>query len=58
MVKFADDTTVSGFISNNDENDYRDEFTRLVNWCSQNNLALNVKKTKEIDFSKISKCSD
>ena len=45
---------MSGFISDSDENDYRDEVIRLGIWCSQNNLALNAKKTKTIivDFLK------
>ena len=52
MVKFADDTTLCGHITDNDEGQYREEVTNLVRWCDQNNLLLNVKKTKEmiIDF--------
>ena len=46
--KFADDTTVVGWISNNDETEYRKEIENLVNWCGNNNLSLNVNKTKEI----------
>ncbi|XP_073669588.1 uncharacterized protein [Paramisgurnus dabryanus] len=51
-IKFADDTTVVGEISNNDENAYRDEVDRLTGWCKNNNLTMNVKKTKEmiVDF--------
>ncbi len=50
---FADDTTVVGLISNRDETNYRSEVSRLAGWCSDNNLSLNVEKTKEIvvDFS-------
>ncbi|KAF7664535.1 hypothetical protein LDENG_00172280, partial [Lucifuga dentata] len=35
-----------------DESAYRDEVRRLTAWCSENNLALNTSKTKEliIDF--------
>ena len=52
VVKFSDDTTVEGLISNDDESVYRGEVERLVGWCSENNLELNVSKTKEmiIDF--------
>ena len=52
VVKYADDTTVTGFISNDDESQYRDQIVGLVNWCNENNLSLNVSKTKEmiIDF--------
>ncbi|KAI2647702.1 putative RNA-directed DNA polymerase from transposon BS [Labeo rohita] len=48
FIKFADDTTVVGLISNNDETNYRSEMSRLAGWCSGNNLSLNVEKTKEI----------
>ncbi|XP_031159417.2 uncharacterized protein LOC116052744 [Sander lucioperca] len=54
IVKFADDTTVIGLISNNDETAYREEVQHLSLWCTYNNLALNTKKTKEliVDFKK------
>uniref|UniRef100_A0A3P9JKF7 Reverse transcriptase domain-containing protein n=1 Tax=Oryzias latipes TaxID=8090 RepID=A0A3P9JKF7_ORYLA len=48
IVKFADDTTVVGLISKGDEAAYREEVLKLAAWCSDNNLALNTKKTKEI----------
>ena len=48
FVKFADDTTVVGLIHNNDESSYRDEVNQLTTWCGDNNLTLNVEKTKEI----------
>ncbi|XP_037537292.1 signal peptide peptidase-like 2 [Nematolebias whitei] len=48
FIKFADDTTVVGLISNNDESLYRSEVSRLVSWCKRNNLLLNTEKTKEI----------
>ncbi|KAI3361976.1 hypothetical protein L3Q82_012327 [Scortum barcoo] len=49
---FADDTAVVGRIANNDESDYRQEVEHLEGWCRQNNLCINVKKTKEmiVDF--------
>uniref|UniRef100_A0A3B4TE14 Reverse transcriptase domain-containing protein n=1 Tax=Seriola dumerili TaxID=41447 RepID=A0A3B4TE14_SERDU len=54
IVKFADDTTVIGLIRNNDESAYREEVQHLAEWCADNNLALNIKKTKEliVDFRK------
>uniref|UniRef100_A0A3P9CV01 Reverse transcriptase domain-containing protein n=1 Tax=Maylandia zebra TaxID=106582 RepID=A0A3P9CV01_9CICH len=54
IVKFADDTTVLGLISNNDETNYRTEVQQLESWCHDNNLVLNTKKTKKIivDFRK------
>ncbi|KAK2920617.1 hypothetical protein Q8A73_000102 [Channa argus] len=50
--RFADDTTVVGLISKNDESAYREEVQRLTAWCGANNLSLNVDKTKEmvVDF--------
>ncbi len=48
MVKFADDTTVVGLISGNDETHYNKEVQHLVMWCSDNDLVLNTTKTKEI----------
>ncbi len=48
IIKFADDTTVVGLISNNDETQYREEVAQLAEWCGANNLSLNVEKTKEV----------
>ena len=48
IIKFADDTTVVGLITNNDETAYREEVRALGVWCQENNLSLNVNKTKEL----------
>ncbi len=48
IIKFADDTSVVGLISNNDEMHYREEVAQLAEWCGANNLSLNVGKTKEV----------
>ena len=52
LLKYADDTVIIGKIKNNDENVYRDQVNLFVNWCDDNFLNLNVKKTKEmiVDF--------
>ncbi|KAK3525744.1 hypothetical protein QTP70_007392 [Hemibagrus guttatus] len=52
IIKFADDTTMVDLISKNDESAYREEVQRLTAWCKDNNLSLNVEKTKEmvVDF--------
>ena len=52
IIKFADDTTVVGLITNNDKTAYREELRALRVWCKENNLSLNVNKTKEmiVDF--------
>ncbi len=54
IVKFADDTTIIGRISNNDEFSYHEDINHLAEWCTENNLLLNVSKTKEliVDFRK------
>ncbi|TWW68215.1 hypothetical protein D4764_19G0000130 [Takifugu flavidus] len=48
LLKFADDTTVIGFIKDNDESAYREEVDHLATWCHNNNLLLNTNKTKEL----------
>ncbi|KAK1803662.1 hypothetical protein P4O66_021066, partial [Electrophorus voltai] len=54
IVKFADDTVVMDLILDNDERAYLEEIKHLENWCQENNLLLNVSKTKEliVDCSK------
>lgn len=54
IIKFADDTTVIGLITDNNTRDYMDEVMALSTWCQGNNLELNVEKTKELtlDFRK------
>jgi hypothetical protein len=47
IIKFADDTTVVGMITNNDETAYKEEVRALGVWCQENNLSLNVNKKKE-----------
>ncbi|XP_068173655.1 vomeronasal type-2 receptor 1-like [Antennarius striatus] len=45
FIKFADDTTIVGLINNNNETAY---IWCLAMWCKDNNLHLNVEKSKEI----------
>ncbi len=47
-MKFADDTAVIGRITGGDEAAYRREVASLVTWCEDNNLTLNMDKTKEM----------
>jgi hypothetical protein len=42
VIKFADDTTVVGLITNNNESAYRVEVSELALWCQDKNLSLNV----------------
>ena len=53
-VKFAEDTTIVGLITDSDESAYREEVDTLTTWCQDNNLSLNVSKTKEmiVDYSR------
>ncbi len=44
IVKFADDTTVVGLITDDDELAYREEVHTLTNWCHNNNIS----NTKEL----------
>jgi hypothetical protein len=46
IIKFADDTTVVGLITNHDETAYMEEVKDLAVWCQDNNPLLNVIKTK------------
>ena len=52
MLTFADDTTLIGLISGDDDSAYRNEVLSLTECCSHHNLELNIAKTKElvVDF--------
>lgn len=52
IIKYADDTVIIGNINENNESMYKVVVNTFVNWCDDNHLELNVKKTKEmvIDF--------
>ncbi len=54
VVKFVDDTTITGQISNNDETSYQEEINNLAEWCTENNLLPNIRKSNELitDFRK------
>ena len=54
IIKFADDATVVGLITNNDKTTYREEVRDLSGCCQNNTLSLNVIKTKEmiVDYRK------
>jgi hypothetical protein len=42
IIKFADDTTVVGLITNDDKTAYREQVRALGVWCQENNLSPNV----------------
>ena len=54
IIKFADNTTVVGLITKNDETAYMEEVRDLAGWCQNKNLSLNVTKTKKliVDYRK------
>ena len=54
IIKVADDTTVVGLITDNNDTAYREEVRDLATWCKDNNLSINVMKTKEmiVEYSK------
>ena len=52
ILKFSDDTTLEGLISDGDESAYRAEVARVSGWCVANDLDLNVTKTKEMVFDR------
>eukprot|EP00061_Rhincodon_typus_P011712 g36942.t1 len=54
IYKFTDNTTIVGWIPKNDKPKYKRETEGLVTWCNEDNLSVNVGKTKEliIDFRK------
>ena len=39
-----------GLISNNDESEYNEQISEVVQWCKAPNLLLNAAKTKELIF--------
>jgi hypothetical protein len=45
IIKFSDNTTVVGLITDNDETANREDVRDLAVWCQDNNLSLSVKKT-------------
>ena len=50
IIKYADDTVITGYLQNDNCALYEDEISDFVTWCNQNYLKLNVKKTKEMIF--------
>ena len=53
IIKFSDDTVLVALMNRDNDNDitsYVDSVNRLVKWCDENSLALNVSKTEEIIF--------
>ena len=49
IIKFADDATIVGLITNNDKTAYREEVRALEEWCQKN---VNKMKEPVMDFRK------
>ena len=58
VVKFANDTSLIGLID--DESACLAQITFVVKWCEENNLILNVDKTKQliVDFCRKHTCKN
>ena len=41
LIKYADDTVIVGLISNNDESEYNEQISEVVQWCKVHHLLLN-----------------
>ena len=56
FFKYADDTALVGFVQSNTASleGFEREVQGFINWCTDNFLVVNVKKTKEmiVDFNK------
>ena len=51
MVKYADDTSLTGFITHDDaETGYRNEIDRCVDWYRVNVLILNAQQNTDLFY--------
>lgn len=50
LLKFADDTALIGRIEGDDASKFHDDISKTIRWCHDNQLHLNVTKTKEVVF--------
>ncbi|PIK55917.1 hypothetical protein BSL78_07187 [Apostichopus japonicus] len=50
IIKYADDTVLTGLLYNNDSSAFVSEVQKFVAWCKSNSLMLNINKTKELVF--------
>lgn len=48
IIKFADDITVVGLVSGDNEQAYKEEVDHLIEWCASNSLIINTQNTKEL----------
>ena len=52
IIKYADDTVITGYIASDNTEPYTTTIDNFVKWCDDHFLKLNISKTKEliIDF--------
>jgi len=48
IIKYADDTVITGLITDNNEEKNTREIDNVVRWCNEHNFLLNVQKPKEL----------
>ncbi len=48
IIKYADDTTILGLIKGEDESSYRDLVHKIIVYGENNDLVLNIDKTKKL----------
>ena len=51
IIKYADDTVLIEYLSRSEPSTLQQEAHHLEQWCADNDLLLNAKKTKELVFS-------
>ncbi len=60
IVKFSDDTTVIGLITDNDETAYREEVSTLTKWCQEKHLSYIYSKSyisaSQCGFTNVETC--
>ena len=49
IVKYTDDTTIIGHITNKDKSSYREGINNHADWCTENNQLLNIGKNYGAD---------
>jgi len=57
VIKYADDTTILGLIREDDESSYRDMVHKVTLYGEDNDLVLNINKTKEVILDILSSTS-
>ena len=51
LLQYADDTVLIELLHGDEPSSLQQASESLMNWCANNNLTINVRKTKEMFFS-------